>query len=261
MSDIVRVTIEFEAVESKRFRMYSGAFVRGYVYWLLAKMDRTFAEKLHSSKTLSPFSVTPVMLNSTPVDRLEEGKDYNFSITFFVPEIGEALKDYLISADSIYFTAVHNPLKKVSVKYCSEDSFSGRPLTKFRVDFISPCYFRTPSDGYRFIPLPLPNLMFRSLARLYSAFVSEVPQDYREWLDRNGIAVSGLKIETQKVMLKKGKWAVGFVGRVNFSLPEDLYEDKYAEITSKLLSFGEYSNVGGSRTSGLGVMRFFADNG
>jgi len=98
--------------------------------------------------------------------------------------------------------------------------------------------------------------MFRSLARLYSAFISEVPLEYREWLDRNGVAVSGLKIETQKVMLKKRKWAVGFVGRVNFSLPEDIYDDRYAEITSRLLSFGEYSNVGGGRTSGLGVMRF-----
>ncbi|WP_456468944.1 hypothetical protein [Archaeoglobus sp.] len=88
-------------------------------------------------------------------------------------------------------------------------------------------------------PLPLPNLMFRSLARLYSAFLSEVPQEYREWLDRNGIAVSRLKIETQKVLLKKGEWAVGFVGHVNFSLPEDLYSDEYAEITSRLLSFGE----------------------
>lgn len=58
------------------------------------------------------FSVTPVMLNNTPVDRLEEGKEYNFSITFFVPEIGEALKDYLISTGNIYFTAVQNPLKK-----------------------------------------------------------------------------------------------------------------------------------------------------
>ncbi len=52
------------------------------------------------------------MLNNTPVDRLEEGKEYNFSITFFVPEIGEALKDYLISTGNIYFTAVQNPLKK-----------------------------------------------------------------------------------------------------------------------------------------------------
>jgi len=257
MSDIVRVTIEFEAQESKRFRMYSGAFVRGFVYWVLRRMDKTFAEKLHSSKELSPFSVTPVMSKkeNLPVDRLEEGKEYGFSITFFIPEIGEAIKNYLMSADRIYFTAVDNPLKRVYVRYCDEESLVDGAFDKFRVDFITPCYFRTPSESYRFVPLPLPYLMFRSLARLYSAFLSEIPQEYREWLDRNGIVVSGLKIETERVLLKKGKWAAGFKGFVNFSLPEDTYDEVCAEITSKLLNFGEYSNVGGSRTSGLGVIR------
>ena len=257
MSDIIKVTIEFEARESKIFRMYSGSFVRGFVYWVLGKMDRTFAKKLHFSKELSPFSVTPVMSNeeNLPVDRLEEGEEYKFSITFFVPEIGEAIKNYLISADSIYFTAVENPLKRVRVKYCDEGSLAEEAFDKFRVDFVTPCYFRIPSESYRFVPLPIPSLMFRSLARLYSAFLSEIPQEYREWLDRNSIVVSGLKIETEKVLLKKGKWAAGFKGFVNFSLPEDTYDEEYARMTSKLLDFGEYSNVGGSRTSGMGVIR------
>ena len=259
MTDMVKITVEFEAVESKRFRMYSGAFVRGFVYWVLRRMDREFARQIHSSKNLAPFAVTPVMLDNTPVDRMEKGKLYNFSVTFFVPEIGEASKNYLISTDKLYFTAVENPLKKVYVKYCDFTSFNGNPLKKFRVNFISPSYFRIPSTppsrSYRFIPLPIPSLMFRSLARLYSAFVSEIPREYRKWLDKGGIAVSGAKIETEKVLLKKGKWAVGFVGTVNFSLPDDTYDEKFAEITSRLLKFGEYSNVGGSRTSGLGVMR------
>lgn len=219
-------------------------------------MSREFAEKVHNSKTLSPFSVTPVMSeDGLPVDRLEEGKRYAFSITFFIPEIGEALKDYLTAVDTVYFTAVENPLRKVSVKYCDEESLADGAVKKFRVDFVSPCYFRIPSESYRFIPLPLPNLMFRSLARLYSAFLSEIPQEYREWLDKNSITVSGLRIETEKVLLKKGKWSVGFKGSVNFGLPGDTYNEDYAEITSRLLKFGEYSNVGGGRTSGQGFIR------
>ncbi|MBE8540205.1 CRISPR-associated endoribonuclease Cas6 [Geoglobus acetivorans] len=255
MTDFVRVEIEFEALESKRFRMYSGAYVRGFVYWVLGRMDRAFAERLHSSRGISPFSVTPVMLNDYPVSSLEEGKEYRFSITFFVPEIGEALRDYLISANSVYFTAVENPLRRVRVRYVDMGSLEEGPTTKFRVDFVSPCYFRMPSNSYRFVPMPMPELMFRSLARLYSAFIEEVPADYRRWLDEGGIAVSGLKIETEKVLLKKSKWAAGFTGWVNFSMPDDLYSEQHARLTAKLLRFGEYSNVGGGRTSGLGVMR------
>ena len=255
MSDVVKITIEFEAAESKRFRMFSGAFVRGFVYWTLSKINRTFAKKLHSSKMLAPFSVTPVMSNGKIVEKIEEGENYKFSITFFIPEIGEALKSYLISTDKLYFTATENPLKKVEVKYCDEKSLMYNTIRKFKIDFISPCYFRVPSKSYRFVPLPIPNLMFKSLARLHSAFLSEIPLQYREWLNHNGITVSGFKIETQKVLLKKGKWASGFVGYVNFSIPEDSYVEEYAKITSKLLNFGEYSNVGGGRTSGLGVIK------
>lgn len=255
MSDIVKVTIEFEALESKRFRMYSGAFVRGFVYWVLSKTNRTFAEKLHSSKNISPFSVTPVMSNGKVVDRLEEGKEYKFSVTFFVPEIGEAMKNYLVSAENVYFTAAKNPLRKIRVKYCDKDSLSNKPVSKFNIDFITPCYFRIPSKSYRFVPLPIPNLIFRNLARIYSAFISEISHEYREWLDAGGIVVSGLDIETQKVMLKKMKWDIGFIGKVYFNLPKDTYNEDFARITSKLLSFGEYSNVGGSRTSGFGVIK------
>jgi len=255
MSDAVKVTVEFESTESKFFRMYSGAFVRGFAYWVMGRMDRTFAKKLHSSKTISPFSVTPVMRDSTPVQRLEEGEKYEFSITFFIPEIGEALKSYLTRIDKIYFAGCENPLRRVLVKYCDRRSFSKDPIRKFRVHFISPCYFRSPSSSYRFVPLPLPELMFRSLARLYSAFISDVIQDYREWLDSGGITVSGYNIKTEKALLKKGMWSVGFIGWVNFSIPDDAYREDFARLTSELLSFGEYSNVGGGRTSGLGVIR------
>ncbi len=255
MTDFVRVTIEFEALESKRFRMYSGAFVRGFVYWVLGRMDKAFAERLHSSRSIAPFSVTPVMLDGLPVNSLEEGKSYSFSITFFVPEIGEALKDYLISADSVYFTAVENPLRNVKVRYVDAESLDGKLPGKFRVKFVSPCYFRMPSNSYRFVPMPLPELMFRSLARLYSAFIEKVPVDYRSWLDKGGIAVSGLKIESEKVLLKRRKWAAGFTGWANFSIPADLYSEQHARMTAKLLRFGEYSNVGGGRTSGLGVIK------
>ncbi len=255
MVDIVKVTVKFVSSETKYFRMYSGAFVRGFVYWVLSRTDRTFAKKLHSSKSLAPFSVTPVMNDYKSVEKLEEGKEYTFTISFFVPEIGMALKNYLTSTDKIFFAGCENELKEVTVRYCDLKNIEESPIKKFRVNFVTPCYFRKPSNDYRFVPLPLPELMFRSLARLYSAFVSEIPEGYREWLDAGGIAVSGLDIRTEKVLLKKGLWSVGFTGWVNFTLPDDVYREDFSKLTSRLLKFGEYSNVGGGRTSGLGLIK------
>ncbi|MCS7121446.1 MAG: CRISPR-associated endoribonuclease Cas6 [Archaeoglobaceae archaeon] len=253
--DLVKITINFEAAESKIFRIYSGVFVRGFVYWVLLRENREFARKLHRSKSLAPFSVTPVMKNEIPVEKLEEGEDHSFSITFFVPEIGDAIKNYLMRTDSLYFTAVKNKIKEINVDNLSAKDFPEIPLKKFRVRFITPCYFRIPGKYYRFVPLPIPELIFRSLSRLYSAFVSTIPTEFREWVNSGAIVVSGHKIETKVVDLKKGNWSSGFVGWVNFSIPKENYVEDFSKIVYKLLKFGEYSNVGGGRTSGLGVIK------
>jgi CRISPR/Cas system endoribonuclease Cas6 (RAMP superfamily) len=89
--------------------------------------------------------------------------------------------------------------------------------------------------------------------------LDEIPIEYREWLDNHGIAIAGCNIETRKVLLKRGLWSVGFTGVVRFSIPDDTYSNEFAEITAKLLKFGELSNVGGGRTSGMGVMEVVND--
>jgi CRISPR-associated endoribonuclease Cas6 len=234
--------------------MYSGAYVRGFLYWVLRKINRILAEELHSSKGLAPFATSPVFKeNYQFVERLVEGEKYTFTLTTFVEEIGEALKDYLTKIDRILFAGMHNDVDRIVVRYV--DGFDEKVVRKFKVTFLSPCYFRIPNLRYRFVPLPLPQLMFRSLARLYEAFVSSLPREYREWLDKWGIAVSACNIRTEKVLLKKRMWTVGFVGDVSFSIPDDTYDENFAKITYKLLNFGEYSNVGGGRTSGLGLIR------
>ena len=251
---IVHFTINFVASESRYFWMYSGAYVRGFLYWVLRKINRILAEELHSNKGLAPFATSPVFKGEDYcVGKIVEGEKYSFTLTTFVEEIGEALKEYLTSIDRIFFAGMLNELEKVEVRYV--DEFKGEEVRKFKIKFLTPCYFRIPNLGYRFVPLPIPQLLFRSLARLYEAYVSSLPKEYREWLDRWGIAVSGCNIKTEKILLKRGLWSAGFVGDVSFSIPNDTYNEEFARITSKLLRFGEYSNVGGGRTSGLGMIR------
>lgn len=52
------------------------------------------------------------------------------------------------------------------------------------------------------------------------------------------------------------KWAVGFVGTVRLSLSEDAYSRRYAKVVDALLRFAEYSNIGGNRTAGFGVVNY-----
>jgi CRISPR-associated endoribonuclease Cas6 len=253
---IVNFKINFTSAETKFFRMYSGAFVRGFLYWVLKKISRDLASKLHSDRYLAPFATSPVFKDGEIVNRLEEGNHYSFSISVFVKEIGEALKDYFVSIDKLYFAGGHQEVEKIEVKYVNVDELKQEAIRRFRIYFITPCYLRTPSNSYRFIPLPIPQLLFRSLARLWEAFIKPLPSEYRNWLDNWGIVVSGCNISSEKVLLRKGAWSVGFKGEALFSIPEDSYNEDFARITSSLLNFGRYSNVGGGRTSGLGMIDY-----
>ncbi len=255
---IVHFSLDFIASDSKYLFMYSGAYVRGFLYWVLRKINRILAEELHSGKGLAPFATSPVFKGDNySVEKLVKGEKYSFTISVFVEEIGEALRDYLMYADRIFFAEMYNRLDEIRIAYVED--FDDVAVKKFRIRFLTPCYFRVPNLDYRYVPLPLPQLLFRSLARLYEAYVSDLPREYREWLDKWGIAVSGCNIRTEKILLKKGMWSVGFIGDVSFSIPEDTYNEEFARVTSRLLSFGEYSNVGGGRTSGLGMIKVFKD--
>ncbi len=55
---------------------------------------------------------------------------------------------------------------------------------------------------------------------------------------------------------KADKWVVGFTGRVGFSLPDDLFNKKLAADLDALFKFVQFSNVGGGRTAGLGMVEY-----
>ena len=254
---ITKFEIHLVPAETKYFRMYSGAFVRGFLYWVLRRISREFASKLHSDRHLAPFATSPVFKGNEVANRLEEGEKYRFFITTFIEEIGEALKDYFISMDKLFFAGDYQEAERVEVEYvCESELKNDAKSKKFKINFITPCYLRTPSQGYRFVPLPIPQLLFRSLARLWEAFVKPLPSGYRDWLDEWGVVVSGCSIATEKVLLRRQTWSVGFKGEVSFSIPDDSYVEKFAKTTATLLNFGKYSNVGGGRTSGLGVIDY-----
>jgi len=49
---------------------------------------------------------------------------------------------------------------------------------------------------------------------------------------------------------------MGFTGPVRFSIPGDMFSEKFARFTDALMKFVEYSNVGGNRTAGFGVVKY-----
>jgi len=149
---------------------------------------------------------------------------------------------------------------------------------KVEVSFLTPTYFRSTQHNpgifrrilpkrfrksvrpvYRYVILPDPYYLFRGLARLYRRFCDPriSYSSYCEWLLEGGIALETFSdLRVHKVFDAKGRWARGFTGKVVYAMPGDTFNRKFAELTLRLLEFARFSNVGGNRTAGFGVIDY-----
>lgn len=124
-----------------------------------------------------------------------------------------------------------------------------------------PCKYAAKCGGI-IIPLPIPSLMLRNLARLWSTF-SGVNLDIwgaARWAEK-AITVAGFPkpgIRTIRVYEHQttNKWIVGFMGTVRFAVKEDAYKEKHAKTAATLLKMAELTNVGVRRTAGLGIIKY-----
>ncbi|MBS7612296.1 CRISPR system precrRNA processing endoribonuclease RAMP protein Cas6 [Candidatus Bathyarchaeota archaeon] len=124
-----------------------------------------------------------------------------------------------------------------------------------------PCKYAVKCGGVS-VPLPIPSLMFRNLARIWSAFSSTRLDVWSsaQWAG-NAILLAGFPkpgIRTVRVYEHPttNKWITGFMGTVRFAVKEDMYEEKYAKIAAALLKMAELTNLGVRRTAGLGMVKY-----
>jgi len=286
---VERYTFTVYSDEPIEFQSYSGFAVRGLFFDLVKRVSRDKAEELHLRKKLAPYSTTPIEVLGSGWEvvyrRMCSGAA-RFSITLLDSDLSNIFKDLLFTGAVTSLTLKGRECRLVSIEYSQLDATKlveeAKAVEKFAVRFRSPTYFRrTPVDVqkmfpsakkikaptpnlYRSYPLPDPVLLFRSLLRLWRAFSgasTRIPaNEFKEWVESGGVALSGYPDAIRTVRVYEhpttNKWVVGFVGEVHFSLPKDLYSEKYAKVVDTLLRFGEYTNVGGGRSAGLGVINY-----
>ncbi|MGC8631711.1 MAG: CRISPR system precrRNA processing endoribonuclease RAMP protein Cas6 [Thermoprotei archaeon] len=278
------INFEFAVPSSLKFQSFSGFEVRGFFYHVVSSVDETLASSLHAGKALSPFAVTPVMLKRDGgdivcYDHVSPGLA-SFSFILFRDDEARVVEDALRQGMStVKLVDSEFPLTTVRLTQVDPALIDREGLPSFALDFYTPTYFRaTPLDlakeyslktkldsPYKFVPLPDPILFFRSLVRAWREFVGIGVDDlegFMSWVEAGGVLLSGFPagIFTKRIYEHPmtNKWAVGFVGNVNFSFSKKLSNDKMNEAASTLLRFGEIVGVGAGRTSGMGRYRIAA---
>jgi len=281
---VCQVTFRIIAEQGLKFQSFSGFAVRGVFFDFLKSVNEELALKLHSQKSLAPYAVTPVeALRGDYSSFIYKGFNGPLQARFRISILEQGLMSVFTrallstSSPSIRLVDAQTPIVDISVSQCSFERImeEAKPLERFEVFFRTPCYFRrslpgNPSDPvlkavkppYRAIPLPEAHLMFRNLARLWRRFsgLSFEYSDYVKWVEGGGIALAGFPNGIRTVRVYEhptsNKWAMGFVGRVRFAIPRDMFSEKFSRFTDALMRFAEYSNIGGNRTAGFGVVEY-----
>jgi len=88
-------------------------------------------------------------------------------------------------------------------------------------------------------------------------FSKEEYVDYKDWLLKN-VGVSRYELRTRLAVMRNKK-ATGFVGWVTYEVKDK--ESEWNRVTCMLAKYAEFSNIGGNKTGGYGVVRMLPSRG
>lgn len=253
----------------------SGFHLRGLFYRCLRSVDPSLAERLHEYSGLAPFSISPLI-------RVGPGTCF-FKLASYLSRLSDAVLRAFSGLEEARLLDESFRLAEISYKRLDLERLrrEAAPYRRYEIEFLSPTCFRRPypyiplhmlgflarvmrlldkpKSHYRFFPLPDPVLMLRNLSRQWNQYagVSLKGRRFSRWLEEGGVAVSSLSgVKTHRIIDKtRGRFFVGFTGKVRFSLPEDIFIEDNARIVNLLLRVGEETQVGVNRTAGFGMYR------
>jgi len=146
------------------------------------------------------------------------------------------------------FTGLTEPVSRCLLALAENQA--DRPSPRVSLEFASPTTFRS---GGRYVPLPLPDLVFGSLLDRWQAFAPIALSPEVRRFAAEAVAVSQYQLRTRSLPAKGGGVRVGFTGRASFvALNRDRY---WLSVLHLLAAFAFYGGVGYQTAAGMGQVR------
>ena len=266
----------FEVVASARGVLppFTGHLVRAAFLTMFKNHSpsSSLAHRLHEGAQIRPYATTPLRpKQGPPFDRdrrtgvifIREGDLAKFSINTLTTELGRELIDIVLKdlADTT-FELSETPFRvvRVSVEHRDPSTFLKPPksVKKFRLDFRTITYFSVAGTE-TYCRFPDPVRIFGNLTSLWNEFIAAELGDLKldesafvDWVYQ-ALAVTRYRLQTRTAKLGQAIPVIGFKGATNFAV---LNDNPFVSWIHPLLMLGTFSNIGQSRTAGLGVIYY-----
>jgi hypothetical protein len=275
------IKLNFELYpEDGRIKPYEhpyGYIFRGVIMKWLSETKPELVHLLHEYEEIRPYSINCIIRNKIP--------KIDFILVSYNDDLSQTLTQDLLSSDKVklkigqkdYFISKIS-FEKINLKNLCEQA---RPVRGFNINFATPVYFNTSMGDYP-VRFPIPSLLFGNLANIWND-VSENSgeinrEDFIEWINAH-LYITGYKMRSAKREIGKRRPVVGGLGNATYRanpINKNYYKKKLEELERSydyrfvnddyeqncrwleiLCRFGEYTNVGGNRTAGMGVIRYY----
>jgi CRISPR-associated endoribonuclease Cas6 len=236
---------------------------------LISQRDPALAESIHAGAELRPYTVSNLVLGKRKNKQLQvsAGQEGWLRFTGLTAPVSEQLAAIAaappatIELDGHVFTvtgatldpAVHPWANHVSYQELAAPYLLGggeRIERRVVLNFVSPTTFRRQG---RWLPLPLPELIFGSLLDRWQRFAPIALHPDTRRFAAEAVALGRYSVRSRGVAQKEGGVRIGFTGMATFvALNRDRY---WLNLLHLLAAYSFFSGVGAGTTAGMGQVR------
>jgi CRISPR-associated endoribonuclease Cas6 len=242
---------------------------------LISQREAALAEELHQREGLKPYTVSNLVMGkrSKGTLHIEAGQTGWLRLTGLSQPVSEHLRALAskppetVEMDKHRLTVTGATLDGAGNGWAGQSSYQdlaapyllggvSKLEPRVRLEFASPTTFR--SKG-RYLPLPLPELVFGSLLDKWQTFAPiALPPEVRTFA-AEAMMLTRYQLRTQGIPYKGKGFLTGFSGQAIFTT---LNRDRYwLNLLHLLADFAFYSGVGYQTSTGLGQVRRVVDVG
>jgi CRISPR-associated endoribonuclease Cas6 len=266
---LTSLILHLQAPHDKKLPASLGRAGHALFLRLVGRREPALAEELHAGEGPKPFTVSNLVLGKREAGglHLQAGQEGWLRFTGLTAPVSRQLQalaeqppetveldGYPLAVTGATLDPAHHPWAgQISYQELAAPFLLGgqsQPGRRIRLEFVSPTTFK--SQG-RYLPLPLPELVFGSLLDRWQAFAPIALSPELRRLAGEAVALSRYQTRTRSLPYKQGGLQIGFVGPVIFTV---LSRDRYWLNALHLLAhFAFYSGVGYQTGTGLGQVR------
>ena len=266
---VLKIEAVVTPLEDMIVQPFTGRVVRQILFKIAEKVEAAeFAELLSSKAPFKPYSMTPLYFNGRPLFKnrdeakplyLRRGREYVFRVCLIVKNL-EFLKVLLGFLGYLELYGSKKAMVSIKGAEIFDETAIGldlKPGKCVTVRFETPTLLQIPkirkySKVVRYMLFPVPSLLIYSLKKHWNAYAEDKVK-IASWRANYALVPLDYRLKPITVIYDKKRHIRGFVGWVSYRISTK--SKKLLKALGKLLKYGEFVNIGKSRSSGFGVVK------